>query len=129
MEHPVHHPNAQEVELDDENRLADLGYKQELTRDWSVMHNFGVSFSIIVSVLCSLDHGVDAYISRTECDYWYLDTSWVSMSFYQHQECIFRFALTSSIQSFHARSTAMPPRQCTSDCVPLKDTSYLEVLQ
>jgi hypothetical protein len=50
MEHPVHRPDAQEIELDDEHRLADLGYKQELTRDWSVMHNFGVSFSIIVSL-------------------------------------------------------------------------------
>lgn len=33
---------------DDEHRLAELGYKQELRRDWSMMHNFGVSFSIIV---------------------------------------------------------------------------------
>jgi hypothetical protein len=32
----------------DEGRLAELGYKQELQRDWSLMHNFGVSFSIIV---------------------------------------------------------------------------------
>ena len=32
----------------DEGRLAELGYKQELKRDWSLMHNFGVSFSIIV---------------------------------------------------------------------------------
>lgn len=32
----------------DEDRLAELGYKQELTRNWSLMHNFGVSFSIIV---------------------------------------------------------------------------------
>ena len=32
----------------DEGRLAELGYKQELRRDWSLMHNFGVSFSIIV---------------------------------------------------------------------------------
>jgi hypothetical protein len=43
-----------EIELEDENRLADLGYKQELQRDWSVMHNFGVSFSIIVSHFFSL---------------------------------------------------------------------------
>ena len=34
---------------EDEDRLAELGYKQELRRDWSVLHNFGVSFSIIVS--------------------------------------------------------------------------------
>ena len=33
----------------DEHTLAELGYKQELRRDWSVMHNFGISFSIIVS--------------------------------------------------------------------------------
>lgn len=52
MEHPGRRPSAQAVELDDEHRLANLGYKQELTRDWSVMHNFGVSFSIIVSPLC-----------------------------------------------------------------------------
>lgn len=31
----------------DENRLAQFGYKQELKRDWGLMHNFGVSFSII----------------------------------------------------------------------------------
>ena len=33
----------------DEDRLAEMGYKQELTRNWSLLHNFGVSFSIIVS--------------------------------------------------------------------------------
>lgn len=32
----------------DEHRLAELGYRQELSRDWSLVHNFGVSFSIIV---------------------------------------------------------------------------------
>jgi amino acid permease (GABA permease) len=31
----------------DEGRLAEMGYKQELKRDWSLIHNFGVSFSII----------------------------------------------------------------------------------
>jgi amino acid transporter len=31
----------------DEARLNDLGYKQELKREWSLLHNFGVSFSII----------------------------------------------------------------------------------
>lgn len=35
-------------ERDDENRLAQFGYKQELKRDWGLAHNFGVSFSIIV---------------------------------------------------------------------------------
>ena len=37
------------VKVQDEDRLAQLGYKQELKRDWSMLHNFGVSFSIIVS--------------------------------------------------------------------------------
>ena len=37
----------QRVQHDDEHRLAELGYKQELKRDWSLIHNFGVSFSII----------------------------------------------------------------------------------
>ncbi len=35
-------------EVHDEHRLAEMGYKQELRRDWSMLHNFGVSFSIIV---------------------------------------------------------------------------------
>ena len=34
--------------VQDEDRLAQLGYKQELNRDWSILQNFGVSFSIIV---------------------------------------------------------------------------------
>lgn len=33
---------------EDEDRLAQLGYSQELKRDWGLMHNFGASFSIIV---------------------------------------------------------------------------------
>lgn len=32
---------------DDENRLAQLGYKQELDRSWSGFSNFAISFSII----------------------------------------------------------------------------------
>lgn len=31
----------------DASRLATLGYSQELSREWSLLHNFGVSFSII----------------------------------------------------------------------------------
>ena len=31
----------------DEKRLGELGYKQELKRDWGLLHNFGISFSII----------------------------------------------------------------------------------
>ena len=41
-------PDSKDAEL-----LAELGYKQELKRDWSVLHNFGVSFSII-SVIVSV---------------------------------------------------------------------------
>ena len=32
---------------DDERRLAELGYKQELKRNWSGFSNFAISFSII----------------------------------------------------------------------------------
>ena len=32
---------------DDERRLAELGYKQELKRKWSGFSNFAISFSII----------------------------------------------------------------------------------
>lgn len=37
-----------EVLAMDEYKLAELGYRQDLKRDWSMLHNFGVSFSIIV---------------------------------------------------------------------------------
>ncbi|KAL8725615.1 MAG: hypothetical protein Q9166_007250 [cf. Caloplaca sp. 2 TL-2023] len=36
-----------EVEAKDEYKLAEMGYRQDLKRDWSMLHNFGVSFSII----------------------------------------------------------------------------------
>src|ERR1700752_1141094 len=32
---------------DDERRLAELGYKQDLSRNWSGFSNFAISFSII----------------------------------------------------------------------------------
>ena len=39
---------AEMIELDeDERRLAELGYKQELNRSWSGFSNFAISFSII----------------------------------------------------------------------------------
>lgn len=41
------------AEAQDEDRLAQFGYKQELKRDWGLAHNFGVSFSII-SVITGL---------------------------------------------------------------------------
>lgn len=37
--------------IQDEGRLAELGYTQELSREWSLLHNFGASFSIIVGLL------------------------------------------------------------------------------
>ena len=41
-------PIVATVELnDDEKRLAELGYKQELNRSWSGFSNFAISFSII----------------------------------------------------------------------------------
>lgn len=39
------------VDEHDEEVLGEFGYKQELRRDWGLMHNFGISFSIIVSSL------------------------------------------------------------------------------
>lgn len=40
--------HASTVEEQDEEELGQFGYKQELRRDWGLMHNFGISFSIIV---------------------------------------------------------------------------------
>ena len=42
-------PEAIDVEQmgEDERRLAELGYKQELNRSWSGLLNFAISFSII----------------------------------------------------------------------------------
>ncbi|KAL8815841.1 MAG: hypothetical protein Q9223_005061 [Gallowayella weberi] len=41
------------TEANDEYKLAEMGYRQDLKRDWSMLHNFGVSFSII-SVITGL---------------------------------------------------------------------------
>ncbi|KAL8899384.1 MAG: hypothetical protein Q9207_006229 [Kuettlingeria erythrocarpa] len=35
---------------EDEGKLAELGYTQELRRDWGLLHNFGASFSIISTI-------------------------------------------------------------------------------
>ncbi len=43
MEAPV-----SDMETKDEYKLAEMGYRQDLKRDWTMLHNFGVSFSIIV---------------------------------------------------------------------------------
>src|SRR5450755_3226804 len=39
--------NATQTLTSDEQRLAELGYKQELKRGWSGFSNFAISFSII----------------------------------------------------------------------------------
>lgn len=46
---PVVERRTSRVEEKDEEVLAEFGYKQELRRDWGLTHNFGISFSIIVS--------------------------------------------------------------------------------
>ncbi len=53
VEPPVERRTSSNAEEQDENRLAQFGYKQELRRDWGLAHNFGVSFSIIVSSMLS----------------------------------------------------------------------------
>ncbi|KAI4128682.1 MAG: hypothetical protein LQ338_002628 [Usnochroma carphineum] len=55
-----------EVQARDEYKLAELGYKQDLKRDWSMLHNFGVSFSIIsvITGLTTYDILYDHYIIR-----------------------------------------------------------------
>jgi hypothetical protein len=51
--HPVERraSRASRQDEQDEEVLAEFGYKQELKRDWGLMHNFGISFSIIVCLL------------------------------------------------------------------------------
>lgn len=45
--------NRSAVEEKDTAELGKFGYEQELRRDWGLMHNFGISFSIIVSIFSS----------------------------------------------------------------------------
>jgi hypothetical protein len=40
-------PDAAATAADDERELAELGYKQELSRAWSGFTNFAISFTII----------------------------------------------------------------------------------
>src|SRR5437588_9081989 len=41
------HPTGMDTLTEDERGLADLGYKQELSRAWSGFTNFAISFTII----------------------------------------------------------------------------------
>jgi hypothetical protein len=50
MEDPPVERTTSRLNTNDEDLLAEFGYKQELKRDWGLMHNFGISFSIIVSL-------------------------------------------------------------------------------
>ncbi|KAL9043988.1 MAG: hypothetical protein Q9214_002844 [Letrouitia sp. 1 TL-2023] len=45
-------------QIQDEDKLAELGYRQELNRDWSLLHNFGVSFSIISVITGITTYGI-----------------------------------------------------------------------
>ena len=63
--------HASTVEEQDEEELGHFGYKQELRRDWGLMHNFGISFSIIVShsksplfPLANVYHSQSSLVSR-----------------------------------------------------------------
>ena len=49
LAHPDMASSEINFKIQDEGRLAELGYTQELRREWSLLHNFGASFSIIVS--------------------------------------------------------------------------------
>ena len=61
------------ADMDDEAVLASLGYKQELRRDWGLAHNFGISFSIIVSLaqpsLRLLPYSKGTVLNRTTVSY------------------------------------------------------------
>ncbi|OIW23424.1 amino acid transporter [Coniochaeta ligniaria NRRL 30616] len=78
----------------DEGRLAQFGYKQELKRDWSLTHNFGISFSIIsvitgITTLFSygLNTGGPAVIS----------ISWIIVSFFTMLVAIAMAEIVSAI--------------------------------
>src|ERR1043165_6551170 len=47
MHQPVPEKISKEPTSEDEQRLAALGYKQELSRSWSGFSNFAISFSVI----------------------------------------------------------------------------------
>ncbi|KAI1322142.1 amino acid/polyamine transporter I [Xylariaceae sp. FL0255] len=47
MERQASRASHPSVQAQDEDRLAQFGYEQELKRNWGLAHNFGVSFSII----------------------------------------------------------------------------------
>ena len=47
MAERVEEPTTPVATTDDERKLAELGYKQELSRAWSGFTNFAISFTII----------------------------------------------------------------------------------
>ncbi|KAL9046697.1 MAG: hypothetical protein Q9214_000532 [Letrouitia sp. 1 TL-2023] len=62
---PTSPKSAQAVKAQDEGRLAEFGYAQSLRREWSLLHNFGASFSIIIAVTAGVDFGLAKFISVT----------------------------------------------------------------
>ena len=63
------------LKLKDEGRLAELGYTQELRREWSWLHNFGASYSIIVCGIPNFEGYKDQTLTiggvMTERGNWY----------------------------------------------------------
>lgn len=51
------------LKLKDEGRLAELGYTQELRREWSWLHNFGASYSIIVRTVAGSERCEEARLT------------------------------------------------------------------
>lgn len=62
---PAERGQPRTVDEQDENRLAQFGYKQELRRDWGLAHNFGVSFSIIVSLAALSSDTLNEWLTHT----------------------------------------------------------------
>ncbi|KAG9243959.1 hypothetical protein BJ878DRAFT_392022, partial [Calycina marina] len=63
----------------DEAVLNMLGYEQELRRDWGLMHNFGISFSII-SVITGIT--TLSQYGLTTGDPGVMSISWIIVSFF-----------------------------------------------
>ena len=68
--HPDMPPSDVNLKVQDEGRLAELGYTQELRREWSLLHNFGASFSIIVSHYCTLNIQLASRLMRASFRVW-----------------------------------------------------------
>ena len=55
----------EEIEFRDESQLAEMGYKQELRRDWGLIHNFGENVIMnIAQTIKSLSDQVQVFHFR-----------------------------------------------------------------